>query len=399
MHQASWILVRKNQMNKNMELTVNCIIERKEKRLMAELTAESTFSECAEFYLNNKLLTADEGMEAVRQKTKCSISIYPAIGHVSINNLNYSECISLFSECEKWSCVVWPSLADSTKRSYISTLNNRIYPYIGDNKAQESLNFDSIQNLINNLAANKYQEKSMFNAKVILSGVIDYAIQNRILFVNPMKNIRIPKTQIRSFNILSLEKMRELLRIVPKYENGNAFAICILSAMRLGECWGLSISDIDIDNCSINIHQQLQKGKIIPRTKNGLSRKIVLPKAAIPFMKAEQEKRNREQHNAGDKWNNKYNLFFTGKNGKPVNMKKLHAEFKLMMIELGIDNIRIHDLRHSMATAIVNLTGDIYEAQRYLCHLHVRTTKLYLHSTVESQKKLQDELNRIFESY
>lgn len=301
--------------------------------------------------------------------------------------------------CEKWSCVVWPSLADSTKRSYRSTLNNRIYPYIGDNKAQESLNFDSIQNLINNLAAKKYQEKSMFNAKVILSGVIDYAIQNRILFVNPMKNIRIPKTQIRSFNILSLEKMRELLRIAPKYENGNAFAICMLSAMRLGECWGLSISDIDIDNCSINIHQQLQKGKIIPRTKNGLSRKIVLPKAAIPFMKAEQEKRNREQHNAGDKWNNKYNLFFTGKNGKPVNMKKLHAEFKLMMIELGIDNIRIHDLRHSMATAIVNLTGDIYEAQRYLGHLHVRTTKLYLHSTVESQKKLQDELNRIFESY
>ena len=209
--------------------------------------------------------------------------------------------ITVKEPCEKWSCVVWPSLADSTKRSYRSTLNNRIYPYIGDNKAQESLNFDSIQNLINNLAAKKYQEKSMFNAKVILSGVIDYAIQNRILFVNPMKNIRIPKTQIRSFNILSLEKMRELLRIAPKYENGNAFAICMLSAMRLGECWGLSISDIDIDNCSINIRQQLQKGKIIPRTKNGLSRKIVLPKAAIPFMKAEQEKRNREQHNAGDK--------------------------------------------------------------------------------------------------
>ena len=96
-----------------MELTANCIIERKEKRLMAELTAESTFSECAEFYLNNKLLTADEGMEAVRQKTKCSISIYPAIGHVSIKNLNYSECISLFSELrnknysKSYICACW----------------------------------------------------------------------------------------------------------------------------------------------------------------------------------------------------------------------------------------------------------------------------------------------------
>lgn len=52
-----------------------------------------------------------------------------------------------------------------------------------------------------------------------------------------------------------------------------------------------------------------------------------------------------------------------------------------------------------MATAIVNLTGDIYEDQRYLGHLRVSTTKLYLHSTVESQEKLQDELNLIFKSY
>lgn len=168
--------------------------------------------------------------------------------------------------------------------------------------------------------------------------------------------------------------------------------------MRVAECWGLSILDVDIDNYSIFIHQQLQRGEIIPRTKNGLSRKIVLPKAAIQFMKAEQKKRIKAQQNAGEKWNSKNNLFFTGKNGKPVNMKKLHAEFKLMTKELEVDNIRMHDLRHSMATAIVNLTGDIYEAQRYLGHLRVSTTKLYLHSTVESQKRLQDELNLIFKS-
>lgn len=76
--------------------------------------------------------------------------------------------------------------------------------------------------------------------------------------------------------------------------------------------------------------------------------------------------------------------------------EKLYDEFKLITEELGVDNIRIHNLRYWMATAIVNASGDIYEAQRYLGHLHVSTTKLYLHSTVESQKRLQDELNSIF---
>lgn len=180
--------------------------------------------------------------------------------------------------------------------------------------------------------------------------------------------------------------MKKLLKIAPKYENGNAISICMLGAMKLGECWGLSISDVDIDNCSILIHQQLQRGKIIPRTKNGLSRRIVLPRAAMPLMKAEQEKRIKNQQIAGNKWNNKNNLFFTNSKGGPVDIAKLRSEFKLMMAELEVDNIRIHDLRHSMVTAIVNASGDIFEAQRYLGHMHISTTKLYLHSTIESQK-------------
>lgn len=57
-------------------------------------------------------------------------------------------------------------------------------------------------------------------------------------------------------------------------------------------CWGLSISDVDVDNCTVFIHQQLQRGGIVNRTKNGISRKITLPDAAKPFMKAEQEKKN-----------------------------------------------------------------------------------------------------------
>ena len=298
--------------------------------------------------------------------------------------------------CEKWLEIVWPSLKRNTQLTYKSILNTRIYPYIANNKAQESLNYECIQKLVNDLYAKKYAEKSILNVKIVLSDVIDYGIQNKILFSNPTKYIKIPKTQKHNYNILDKEKMQKLLKIAPKYENGNAFAICMLGAMRIGECWGLSISDVDVDNCTVFIHQQLQRGGIVNRTKNGISRKITLPDAAKPFMKAEQEKRINAQQKAGDKWNNKNSLFFTGPNGYPVRTEKLYDEFKLITEELGVDNIRIHDLRHSMATAIVNTSGDIYEAQRYLGHLHINSTKIYLHSTTESSKKLLDTMNKLF---
>lgn len=76
--------------------------------------------------------------------------------------------------------------------------------------------------------------------------------------------------------------------------------------------------------------------------------------------------------------------------------EKLYDEFKLITEELDVDNIRIHDLMHSMATAIVNASGDIYEAQRYLGHLYINSTKIYLHSTTESSKKLLDTMNKLF---
>lgn len=183
------------------------------------------------------------------------------------------------------------SLKRNTQLTYKSILNTGIYPYIANNKAQESLNYECIQKLVNDLYAKKYTEKSILNVKIVLSDVIDYGIQNKILFSNPTRYIKIPKTQKHNYNILDKENMQKLLKIAPKYENGNAFAICMLGAMRTGECWGLSISDVDVDNCTVFIHQQLQRGGIVNRTKNGIIRKITLPDAAKPFMKDEQEKK------------------------------------------------------------------------------------------------------------
>lgn len=109
--------------------------------------------------------------------------------------------------CEKWLEIVRPSLKRNTQLTYKSILDTRIYPYIANNKAQESLNYECIQKLVNDLYAKKYTEKSILNVKIILSDVIDYGIQNKILFSNPTKYIKIPKTQKHNYNILDKEKM------------------------------------------------------------------------------------------------------------------------------------------------------------------------------------------------
>lgn len=61
---------------------------------MNELTSESTFMECAEVYLTNKILSKNTASEVFCQRAKCQINLYPLLGYRAINDLRYSDCIS-----------------------------------------------------------------------------------------------------------------------------------------------------------------------------------------------------------------------------------------------------------------------------------------------------------------
>jgi Site-specific recombinase XerD len=41
--------------------------------------------------------------------------------------------------------------------------------------------------------------------------------------------------------------------------------------------------------------------------------------------------------------------------------------------------VRIHDLRHSFASFLINAGRSLYEVQKILSHIHIRTTQRYAH--------------------
>jgi len=44
-----------------------------------------------------------------------------------------------------------------------------------------------------------------------------------------------------------------------------------------------------------------------------------------------------------------------------------------------LDNVRIHDLRHTFASLLINNGASIYEVQKLLGHHHVSMTERYAH--------------------
>ena len=45
----------------------------------------------------------------------------------------------------------------------------------------------------------------------------------------------------------------------------------------------------------------------------------------------------------------------------------------------GLPEVRIHDLRHSFASFLINAGRSLYEVQKILGHIHIRTTQRYAH--------------------
>ena len=60
----------------------------------------------------------------------------------------------------------------------------------------------------------------------------------------------------------------------------------------------------------------------------------------------------------------------------------------------GLSDVRIHDLRHSFASFLINSGRSLYEVQKILGHTQVKTTQRYAHL---SQDSLRDAANTAFE--
>jgi integrase len=70
----------------------------------------------------------------------------------------------------------------------------------------------------------------------------------------------------------------------------------------------------------------------------------------------------------------------------------VHRWFKRCLELAGLPDFPMHELRHSAGDAIYRLTGDLVLAQQLLRHEDIKTTRGYLHPSLDRLKSAMADL-------
>lgn len=252
-----------------------------------------------------------------------------------------------------------------------------------------------VQKLYNSLTPNTAKK-----VHVLLHSAFQQAVDLDMLHKNIIHLVKPPKIVQKEPEIFTRENIRELLQTCLKSKNlVNYYPIFLMAAetgMRRGEILGLRWCDVDLQNGTIHICQQLQQltsSKIIfetPKTKAG-NRKISIPPSIIKTLSALKSKEKsidiRQEM-----------LCFRSKNNTPVRPEAIERSWKMLFsLCPNIPYRNFHVLRHTHATLLLAAGIPIIEVARRLGHSRVsHTLELYGHAIPNYDQKITEKITQIY---
>ena len=127
----------------------------------------------------------------------------------------------------------------------------------------------------------------------------------------------------------------------------------------------------------------------IPETKAGKPRFVPLSQQAVEVVKATQAYL-RDTRQSNSRW-----LFPNLETGKPYTA--IFYPWDICRKAAGLPEVRIHDLRHSFASALVNRGMTLYDVKELLGHANVVTTQRYAHLSKARLREAAEEASRFYD--
>ena len=312
--------------------------------------------------------------------------------HSLITEANYMLVDAWY---EYWISIKEKTVRPNTVRNYKERYNRNIKPIIG-NMLLNDVKPIHCQKIFTDMADEGYKTSTMYQTRIALYNMLDFAYENEVIQKNPCK--KSVKSDMgkpsESKHALEINVQKRFLQFATGHSYENQYRFILQTGLRTGELVGLKWSDIDFDMGIMKIKRTMEYRHSFkewrvgePKTKSGY-RTIPLTDEAFRILK-NQRKKNSEIKVVPIEWSE---YVFLCRKGTPVKNSTYDTGLFKICDKAEIEHFSMHVLRHTFATRCIEGGMKPKTLQKILGHSNIGITMNLYVTTTEDEKKKEIDL-------
>lgn len=311
------------------------------------------------------------------EATKAELEYLDKYKDVEVNpHMTFKEAYTLYYEYQK----------DKIKDSTLKTYRDRI-KYMGllDNIELVNLNWEHYQKWRSQMNRTNLCDKYKTDIQKFIKQVLNFAEKqwdfNLRKFYNKLEPFKTPGAIKKEMDFYEPQEFFQYISVIDDLRDKCLFETLYYCGLRRSEARGLQWRHIDFKNHTLTIAQQVLNlaGNnassswyiASPKTESS-NRTIPVPEVLLKDL-AELKKSNERFSKFKQTW-------FVFGDDVPITYHQIYSRNNNYCKKAGLRHIRIHDFRHSCASALISAAAPITAVSNYLGHSETtETLETYTH--------------------
>lgn len=246
---------------------------------------------------------------------------------------------------------------------YRRDLEKTIYPTLGDDLLTRVRRRD-VQDLIEALSGKGLAANTVRNRVKPLQVIYSHAVADELVAASPCEHVRWPSNREKPRSVAPVGSVAAMLRALePEPVMNTAWALMMLTGMRIGEARGLLWSDVDRARGALTIRYAWcnRSHQLVNTKTDGSTRSVALTPTIADSLARLADERGPEPTSA---------LILHGAKGldRPLSDNVIRRHSAKLWTAAGLPEITPHEARHTYATMMVEGGMPTDEVGKHLGH-------------------------------
>ena len=232
--------------------------------------------------------------------------------------------------------------------------------------------------------------------KNILFQTLTEAVKGGLLPSNPCQHVVLPKSVRYESHFYTADQLNQFFQAIRDEPLYPLLKITAIYGLRRSEVLGLKWDSIDFDAGTVTIRHTVSKVTTAvekDKTKNATSyRSFPLTEEARTIFQTAQAEEKENRRLCGRQYQEN-DYVFKWDDGRPYSPDYITKKFPALLKAHGMPHIRLHELRHSCASLLINAGFTLKDVQEWMGHADIKmTANIYGHLDVSRKQTMAAKL-------